>query len=188
MPFVELFVPKGSLDEESHEAIGGRLVSEVMLAEGAPDTEVARSISWLVVNEIDAWFVGGRRVPAGEQPRYVVRVGVPAGSMDDGKRRDIVRRVTRVLADADPPPGKVRRAHRRLGAHQRGPRGQLGSRRGGRPDRGHRRPGDRTLAAGAPRCPAGRLSGSRSSRKVFFRLSRQDCADGNHRPCYFHPI
>ncbi|MEV4476308.1 tautomerase family protein [Nonomuraea sp. NPDC049504] len=104
MPFVELFVPKGSLDEESREAIGGRLVSEVMLAEGAPDTEVARSISWLVVNEIDAWFVGGRRVPAGEQPRYVVRVGVPAGSMDDGKRRDIVRRVTRVLADADPHP------------------------------------------------------------------------------------
>ncbi|AQZ61211.1 unnamed protein product [[Actinomadura] parvosata subsp. kistnae] len=104
MPFVELFVPKGSLDQEHREKIGGRLVSEVMIAEGAPDNEAARSISWLVVNEIDAWFVGGRPLPAGEKPKYVVRVGVPAGSMNDDKRRDIVRRVTRVLADADTDP------------------------------------------------------------------------------------
>ncbi|MGI5490322.1 tautomerase family protein [Microtetraspora malaysiensis] len=106
MPFVELFVPKGSLDQEHREKIGGQLVSEVMIAEGAPDTEAARSISWLVVNEIDAWFVGGRQVPAGEKPKYVVRVGVPAGSINDDKRRDIVRRVTRVLADADVDPGR----------------------------------------------------------------------------------
>ncbi|MDL4813365.1 tautomerase family protein [Actinomadura opuntiae] len=104
MPFVELFVPAGSLDREARDEIGGRLVSEVMIAEGAPDTEAARAISWLVVNEIDAWFVGGRRLPAGEKPKYVVRVGVPAGSMNDDKRRDIVRRVTRVLADADAEP------------------------------------------------------------------------------------
>ncbi|MGR6917398.1 tautomerase family protein [[Actinomadura] parvosata] len=104
MPFVELFVPKGTLDQEHRDRIGGRLVSEVMIAEGAPDNEAARSISWLVVNEIDAWFVGGRPLPAGEKPKYVVRVGVPAGSMNDDKRRDIVRRVTRVLADADADP------------------------------------------------------------------------------------
>ncbi|GLY68688.1 tautomerase family protein [Amycolatopsis taiwanensis] len=110
MPFVELFVPKGSLDQERREKIGGRLVSEVMLAEGAPDTEAARSISWLVVNEIDAWFVGGRQLSDGEKPRYVVRVGVPAGSMNDDKRRDIVRRVTRVLADADADPERFSQA------------------------------------------------------------------------------
>ncbi|MEV6278683.1 hypothetical protein [Nocardia sp. NPDC051832] len=110
MPFVELFVPKDSLDQERREQIGGKLVSEVMLAEGAPDTEAARAISWLVVNEIDAWFVGGRRLPAGEKPRYVVRVGVPAGSMNDDKRRDIVARVTRVLAEADEDPARFTEA------------------------------------------------------------------------------
>ncbi|WP_067536420.1 tautomerase family protein [Nocardia crassostreae] len=110
MPFVELFVPKGSLDQERREKIGGRLVSEVMLAEGAPDNEAARSISWLVVNEIDAWFVGGRQLPVGEKPKYVVRVGVPAGTMDDDKRRDIVERVTRVLADADEDPARFAEA------------------------------------------------------------------------------
>ncbi|MET8862001.1 hypothetical protein ABZW11_03500 [Nonomuraea sp. NPDC004580] len=106
MPFVELFIPKGSLDQEQRERIGGRLVSEVMVAEGAPDTETAKAISWLVVNETDAWFVGGRQLPAGEKPRYVVRVGVPAGSMNDDKRRDIVQRVTCVLAEADTDPDR----------------------------------------------------------------------------------
>lgn len=106
MPFVELFVPKGSLDQEHREKIGSQLVSEVMLAEGAPDTEAARAISWLVVNEIDAWFVGGRQLSVGDSPKYVVRVGVPAGSMNDDKRRDIVRRVNRVLADADEDPAR----------------------------------------------------------------------------------
>ncbi|MEV6321285.1 tautomerase family protein [Nocardia sp. NPDC051787] len=106
MPFVELFIPKGSLDDARREKIGARLVSEVMVAEGAPDTEAARSISWLVVNEIDAWFVGGRQLPAGEKPKYVVRVGVPAGSMNDDKRKDIVERVTQVLADADDDPAR----------------------------------------------------------------------------------
>ncbi|MEV0246919.1 hypothetical protein AB0H76_10060 [Nocardia sp. NPDC050712] len=110
MPFVELFVPKDSLDQEQREKIGSRLVSEVMLAEGAPDTEAARSISWLVVNEIDAWFVGGRQLPTGEKPKYVVRVGVPAGSLNDDKRHDMVRRVTRVLADADEHPARFTEA------------------------------------------------------------------------------
>ena len=110
MPFVELFVPKGSLDQERRQKIGGQLVSEVMVAEGAPDTKAARSISWLVVHEIDAWFVGGRRSSTGDRPKYVVRVGVPAGSMNDDKRRDIVRRVTRVLADADADPERFTRA------------------------------------------------------------------------------
>ncbi|TYB49010.1 tautomerase family protein [Actinomadura chibensis] len=110
MPFVELFVRRGSLDQARREEIGGRLVSEVMVAEGAPDTEAARSISWLVVNEIDAWFVGGKPLSAEEKPKYVVRVGVPAGSMDDDKRLEIVRRVTKVLADADDDPGRFAEA------------------------------------------------------------------------------
>ncbi|MFC4906967.1 tautomerase family protein [Actinomadura gamaensis] len=110
MPFVELFVRRGTLAPERRDEIGGRLVSEVMLAEGAPDTETARAISWLVVNEIDAWFVGGRPLPADEKPKYVVRVGVPAGSMNDDKRRDIVERVTRVLADADDEPERFTQA------------------------------------------------------------------------------
>jgi phenylpyruvate tautomerase PptA (4-oxalocrotonate tautomerase family) len=107
MPFVELFAPKGALDGKDD--VTKRLVTEVMKAEGAPDNEAARSISWLVVNEPDAWFVGGEPLPDGDPPRYVVRVSVPADAMDDAKRTDIVERVTRVLAEADDDPERIYR-------------------------------------------------------------------------------
>jgi len=106
MPFVELFAPKGSLDTERGRRATGALVSEVMKAEGAPDTQAAMDISWLVVTEPDAWFVGGEEVTA-EPPRYVVRVSVPAGSLNDAKRADMVERVTRVLAEVDDDPERL---------------------------------------------------------------------------------
>jgi phenylpyruvate tautomerase PptA (4-oxalocrotonate tautomerase family) len=109
MPFVELFAPKGALAGERGRRATSTLVSEVMKAEGAPDTQAARDISWLVVTEPDAWFVGGEAVAEREPPRYVVRVSVPAGSLDDPKRADMVERVTRVLAEADNDPDRVYR-------------------------------------------------------------------------------
>ncbi|WP_051581239.1 tautomerase family protein [Pseudonocardia acaciae] len=102
MPFVELFAPKGALDSERGRAAKRELVAEVMKAEGAPDTPAARAISWLVVTEPEGWYVGGEEAGAGEPPRYVVRVSVPAGSLDDAKRADMIDRVTRVLAGAEP--------------------------------------------------------------------------------------
>jgi phenylpyruvate tautomerase PptA (4-oxalocrotonate tautomerase family) len=109
MPFVELFAPKGALDSERGRAAARSLVAEVMKAEGAPDTPAARSISWLVVHEPDGWFVGGEPVEAGTPPRYVVRVSVPAGSLDDAKRADMIDRVTRVLASAEEDAGRLYR-------------------------------------------------------------------------------
>ncbi|MEU0568774.1 hypothetical protein ABZ297_25810 [Nonomuraea sp. NPDC005983] len=82
-------------------------MSEVMLAEGAPDSPEAREISWLVVNEPDAWYVGGRQVLDEEPPRYVVRVSVPAGSLDDDKRADMITRITRVLSQAEDDPERL---------------------------------------------------------------------------------
>lgn len=101
MPFVELYAPKGAFASERGQAALRSLVSEVMVAEGAPDNEAARSISWLVLHEPDAWFVGGAEVTDAEPPRYVARVSVPAGSLNDAKRADMVQRVTRVLAGAE---------------------------------------------------------------------------------------
>jgi phenylpyruvate tautomerase PptA (4-oxalocrotonate tautomerase family) len=99
MPFVEVFAT--SVREDQKSAICTQLVSEVLEAEGAPDTEAARSISWLVWHDVSAWCVGGLSVQASEPPRYVVRVAVPAGSLDDTKRAEMVERVTKVLASVD---------------------------------------------------------------------------------------
>src|SRR6185436_16142349 len=109
MPFVEVFTPRGAVTEARRNAVGERVVAEVMRAEGAPDTPAARSISWLVWQEVDCWWVGGRKAGTAEPPRFVVRVAVPAGSLDDDKRRDMVERVTRVLAATDDEPGRLTR-------------------------------------------------------------------------------
>ncbi|HXJ37322.1 MAG TPA: hypothetical protein VMS22_25115 [Candidatus Eisenbacteria bacterium] len=107
MPFVEVFTPRGAVSEARRTAVGERLVSEVMRAEGAPDTPAARSISWLVWQEIDAWWVGGHSAVPGEPPRFVVRIAVPAGSLDDHKRCDMIERVTAVLAATDDDPSRL---------------------------------------------------------------------------------
>ena len=110
MPFVEVFTPQGAVPADIRAEISESLVAEVMQAEGAPpESESARSISWLLWHEIPEWWVGGARVDASEPARYVVRVGVPAGSLDDWKREDIVRRTNAVLAKADPDPARFER-------------------------------------------------------------------------------
>src|ERR671923_273167 len=73
MPFVEVFVPKGTLPETQRKVITEELVAEVMQAEGAPDTPSARSISWLVFHEADGWSVGGAPVAPGDPARFVMR-------------------------------------------------------------------------------------------------------------------
>jgi phenylpyruvate tautomerase PptA (4-oxalocrotonate tautomerase family) len=81
--------------------IAQKLVHEIMRAEGAPDTPAARSISWLLVHEVDEWWIGREPWEDGMSPRWVVRVGVPAGSLNDAKRQDVVERVTQVLSEAE---------------------------------------------------------------------------------------
>jgi phenylpyruvate tautomerase PptA (4-oxalocrotonate tautomerase family) len=101
MPFVEVLVPKGALSGTQREAIKQRLVAEVMDVEGAPDTPEARSISWLVMHEMEAWSVGGRTVGSEEAPRFVVRIAVPAGSLDEAKRELMMARVNDLLVEID---------------------------------------------------------------------------------------
>lgn len=107
MPFVEVFSTPGTPRPEQRKQIAERLVAEVMVAEGAPDNEYARAISWLVWHEVEAWSIGGRLASTDEPPRYVVRVSLPAAAVTDAKREEIVMRVTRVLADADDEPERM---------------------------------------------------------------------------------
>ena len=97
MPFVEVFAPHGSVDPEQRTRISSMLVAEVMRAEGAPETEAPRSSSW---TDVKYWTVF-QPTDAREPAHYVVRISVPAASMTDEKRADIVARVSKVLADAD---------------------------------------------------------------------------------------
>lgn len=107
MPFVEVFAPTGSVPTEQRDLIAKRLVHDVMKAEGAPDTEHARAISWLVWHDASVWSVGGELVGAEDPARYVVRITMPAPSLTDEKRKKIVAAVTQVLADVDDDPDRL---------------------------------------------------------------------------------
>lgn len=109
MPFVELFVPRGAVPADRRKRVGAKLVHEVMRAEGAPDTAEARSISWLLVHEVDEWWIGSEAWDEAQGARWVVRVGVPAGSLNDAKRKDMIERVTRVLAEAEDDSERLKR-------------------------------------------------------------------------------
>lgn len=108
--FVELFVPKGTLDDDIRDRIGGRLITEVIrTAEGGTSEviERARSHAWSVVHEPAAWSVGARTVNASESPRYLVRVSMPAGHLTDQTRADLIERVTRALSEIDGNPPRI---------------------------------------------------------------------------------
>lgn len=97
MPFVEVFAPHGSVDPEQQTRISTMLVAEVMRAHGASDTETLRSSTW---TDVKYWTIC-QPTDSREPAHYVVRISVPAATMTDEKRADIVARVSRVLADAD---------------------------------------------------------------------------------------
>jgi phenylpyruvate tautomerase PptA (4-oxalocrotonate tautomerase family) len=97
MPFIEMFVTEGALDEQSKRALHERVSRQVQEAEGAPyeGSELSRAITFMLIHEMPegSWSVGSEVRTAEDEPRIVTRVGVPHGSMSDEKRRDIVARV-----------------------------------------------------------------------------------------------
>ena len=106
MPLIEVFTPKGSLSEEQRKVIAEDLFAEVLAAEGAPDNEAARSISWVLIHDVETWSVGGQEVGAGEPPRFIVKVSVPKGALNDERRADMMARVNALLAKSDPDPSR----------------------------------------------------------------------------------
>jgi YHS domain-containing protein/phenylpyruvate tautomerase PptA (4-oxalocrotonate tautomerase family) len=111
MMFIELFVPKGTLSEEQRRRLSERLITEFMTEEeeqGAPSgvIEANRAIQQVVVHQPDTWIVGGKPVNLNELPRYLVRVSVP-GSWRKPMSAEVISRVTRVLAEADPNPQRL---------------------------------------------------------------------------------
>jgi YHS domain-containing protein/phenylpyruvate tautomerase PptA (4-oxalocrotonate tautomerase family) len=109
MMLIELFAPKGALSDADRSRLSERLVTEVMTAEGmsADVLERARAMSWLVIHEPEVWTVGGESTDQLDGPRYVVRVNVPDGHLSDAMRAELVRRVTRVLAENDDDPQRL---------------------------------------------------------------------------------
>jgi phenylpyruvate tautomerase PptA (4-oxalocrotonate tautomerase family) len=104
MPFIEMFVPEGVLDEGTKRTLHERVSRQVLEAEGAAynDSEIARAITWMLIHEMPAgsWSVGSEVLTPELGRRIVTRVAVPHGAVDDEKRRDIVARVNAEIVSA----------------------------------------------------------------------------------------
>lgn len=111
MTLIELFAPKGALDDTRRRRLGERIVTELIHAGGAPADviERARELTWLVIHEPDTWTVAGRPVEPDAPPRYIVRMTVPGGHMDEAMRAEAVARITRALAETEDDPERLLR-------------------------------------------------------------------------------
>jgi phenylpyruvate tautomerase PptA (4-oxalocrotonate tautomerase family) len=104
MPFIEMYVPEGVLDEQTKRTLHDRVSRQVLEAEGATyeESDLAQAITWMLIHEMPAgsWSVGSEVLAAEDVPRIVTRVAVPHGAMNDEKRRDIVARVNAEVVSA----------------------------------------------------------------------------------------
>jgi len=89
MPMIEFTYPAGSIDEATREELIEELATTLLRAEGAPDTEFFRSITWAYAHEVPAGAlaVGGR--PGGE-PRFRIDFTVPEGALVEDRKATLV--------------------------------------------------------------------------------------------------
>jgi phenylpyruvate tautomerase PptA (4-oxalocrotonate tautomerase family) len=104
MPFIEMYVPEGTLDEQTKRTLHQRVSRQVLEAEGATydESDLARAITWMVIHDVPvgSWSTGSEVLTADDVPRILTRVAVPQGALDDEKRRDIVARVNAEIVRA----------------------------------------------------------------------------------------
>ena len=99
MPMFELTCPQGALDPAARSRLADDLSTALLRAEGAPDTEFFRSITWGYVRELpaDAVLAGGRPVAA---PTFRLDVTTPEGALSDRRREGLMAEATRVVSEA----------------------------------------------------------------------------------------
>jgi phenylpyruvate tautomerase PptA (4-oxalocrotonate tautomerase family) len=99
---VEMFVSAGVLDAETKAKLHRNVGRQVLEAEGGTGTHLERAITWVFIFEVDGdtWSVGGEPVTADHQARFLTRITVPAGSMDDERRECVAARVQHEIVAA----------------------------------------------------------------------------------------
>ncbi|MFW5418076.1 YHS domain-containing protein [Nocardiopsis sp. CNT-189] len=110
MFFIEVFIPKGSLDPERRRLLMQRLgsVDELLMGEPMhPEAErTMRSCYQAVLHEQEIWTVGGALWTEGDPARYVVRLQVP-GSWRKEMAEHLIPIFLRIIGEIDGDPEGV---------------------------------------------------------------------------------
>jgi phenylpyruvate tautomerase PptA (4-oxalocrotonate tautomerase family) len=104
MPVIEMYVPEGTLTEETKRTLHDRVARQVLEVEGATydESPKARSITWMLIHELPegSFSIGSEPLSSGDEPRILTRVMTPPGALDDERRAEVVRRVNEEIVDA----------------------------------------------------------------------------------------
>lgn len=98
MPLMELTYQEGALTPEARDQLVEELTTNLLKAEGAPNTEFFRSVTWVLINERPAALTyAGDKSGAG-----VVKLDVvtPEGALDDDRREQMIQAGTATIRDA----------------------------------------------------------------------------------------
>lgn len=97
MPLVEITVPAGFLPTPEKQSLIKELTTAVLKAEGVPDSPRSRSLTWILINEVEHghWAIAGAP-PAGL--RFLVRVTVPLGAVSLARKRRMGLEIHRLLS------------------------------------------------------------------------------------------
>lgn len=99
MPLLEITVPAGFLPTPEKQALMKDLTTAVLKAEGVPDSPRSRSLTWILIHEVDHghWAIAGAP-PA--SLRFLVRVTVPLGAVSLARKRRMGLEIYRLLSKA----------------------------------------------------------------------------------------
>ncbi|HEY1236779.1 MAG TPA: tautomerase family protein [Solirubrobacterales bacterium] len=98
MPRLDLTITDGVLTDEGKQELLRDLGATLLRAEGAPNTEFFRSITWAHLHELPAEAI---QTPDGEaEPHAIIDVSVPEGALNDERKARLVEEATRVVLDA----------------------------------------------------------------------------------------
>lgn len=98
MPLIDVTFPAGSLTDEQKDDLCTGLMTALLRAERAPDTEFFRSVTWTHLHELpaDAVRTAGRPVASAT---FLVVVTTPEGALSDRRRAELVAAATEVVRD-----------------------------------------------------------------------------------------
>ena len=98
MPKLDLTIPEDSLSADDRAELARRLGATLLSAEGAPDTDFFRSITWAHVHALPAEAI---QTPDGEgEPHAVVDITVPSGALSERRKGVLVEETTRLVLEA----------------------------------------------------------------------------------------
>lgn len=98
MPLMELTYQEGAISPETRDQLVEDLTTNLLKAEGAPNTEFFRSVTWVLINERPAELTyAGDKSGAG-----VIKLDVvtPEGALDDERRARMIEAGTATIRKA----------------------------------------------------------------------------------------